>query len=468
MQAHLRKKSPRALAATALAATALAATGCGSTELPTSRLPSASQVAQDPAAVPPPITRSRPRRVEVDLVAHELIAPVAPGRRALVWAFGIRGHRATVPGPMIRVMEGDTVVVRLRNPSRNHEPHSIDFHAVIGPGGGSPAIEVGPGETRTLRFRAQRRGAYIYHCAAEDMPWEHIAHGMYGLIEVDPPGGLAPGYREFYVGQNEWYLTSSPVGQTRAGKPFYDLDSSQANTETPDFFTFNGHTMALRDSDLFGRTLRARVGDRVRLFFVDAGPNAGSSFHVVGEIFDRVYGGDPRDAVHNEETVAVPPGSATVLELSAEVPGRYDLVDHAIFRASRGALGMLTVDPQCFDPASCRWPRRIYAPPVTPSNPVAELVQMRKLLVRAKASYGRGAGARADDLVADAYLDHFERVESLLAEQDRELMEGLETLVSEELRDKIAAGAPTEEVASLIDRARHELARAERLLRQSS
>jgi nitrite reductase (NO-forming) len=302
------------------------------------------------------------------LEAREVIAEVASGesgepvKRAWVWTFN-----GTVPGPMIRVMEGDTVVINLTNNLEgNIEPHNIDLHAVMGPGGGAAVTEIEPGETRTLSFKALREGAFIYHCAAEGMAWEHIAYGMWGLIMVEPRGGLSAVDREFYIGQSEWY--HMPAGRRdEHGLPrdVLVLDEERAYAEHPTMYSFNGHMKALVDPSLFGdpdriHVISAEQGDTVRFFFVNAGPNKGSNWHIIGTIFDKVYKGHPQDFIRNEETVYVPPGSAAVFELITPVPGEYLIVDHAIFRVPQGAGGLMHVE-QTED-----WPADIFYPPPEP------------------------------------------------------------------------------------------------------
>jgi nitrite reductase (NO-forming) len=320
-----------ALALTALVA-AIAA-GCGTSRVATT--PVAPNVARSPLAVPPPITRTTPRRVHVHLVAKEVVAELAHGQRYLFWTYALRGRPAAVPGPMIRVMAGDTIVLSLTNDSNDLEPHGVDFHAAIGPGGGTNMVEVEPGQTRTFTFTVRRPGAYVYHCGAEGKPWEHVSHGMFGLIEVDPKGGLPRGYREYYVGQSEWYVTDSTRHDGLIS--YHDLDDAKAEAATPDRVTFNGNAAPL--------SIDVRPHQKVRIFFVNGGPNLVSSFHVIGEIFDRVYPDDRREALRNEETALVPPGSASVFELTAGAPGMYPLVDHALWHAAEGAEGLMTVSP---------------------------------------------------------------------------------------------------------------------------
>ena len=285
-------------------------------------------VVRDPADVPAPITRTEPATVKVTLTVKELVSELADGTSYSFWTFD-----GTVPGPMIRVMQGDTVELTLVNPATNKAGHNIDLHAVNGPGGGAGVTNVLPGESKTFTFKALNVGLFIYHCAYTP-PWHHIAQGMYGGILVEPVGGLPKVDHEFYVIQGEWY-TSAPFGTPG----HMEFDNAKAMAEQPEYFTFNGNVAALTEM----KPLQAEVGDTVRIFFGDGGPNIGSNFHVIGEIFDRVYTGDPQTYIANEETWYVPPGSFAAFELTLNEPGTYLLVDHALFRVARGAAGKLIV-----------------------------------------------------------------------------------------------------------------------------
>ena len=235
--------------------------------------------------------------------------------------------------------------------------HNIDLHAVMGPGGGGAVTEVAPGETKTFSFKARRAGAFAYHCAAEGMPWKHVAYGMYGLIMVAPRGGLKPVDREFYIGQSDWYLKPAG-GSDPDGLPAgtLKLDEDRASEEHPTMYSFNGHKNALTDPDLFGERIHVNQGDATRFFFVTGGPNIGANWHITGAIFDKVYKGRSRNFVRNEETVYIPPGSAAVFELSTPVPGLYPIVDHALFRVTKGAAGFMHVDEVE------EWPDHIFSP----------------------------------------------------------------------------------------------------------
>jgi nitrite reductase (NO-forming) len=297
-------------------------------------------VVRDPADVPAPIRRTVPTTVEITLTVKEVVSELSDSVTYGFWTFD-----GTVPGPMLRVMEGDQVKLTLVNPATSKVPHNIDLHAVNGPGGGAPVTNVSPGETKTFSFTALKPGAYIYHCAYSP-PYYHISQGMYGVIVVEPRGGLPAVDREFYVVQGDWYTAGANGAK---GHQEFSLDKAMA--EHPEYITFNGHTAALTKI----HPLQAKVGEHVRLFFGDGGPNIGSNFHMIGEIFDKVYNGSPATYTANEETWYVPPGAASIFELKLDVPGNYLLVDHALWRVAKGAAGVLTAsgahDDRIYSPA---------------------------------------------------------------------------------------------------------------------
>lgn len=290
-----------------------------------------ADISRDPTDLPPPITRRESQLVRIDLIAEEVSGRLAEGSTYLYWTFNGR-----VPGPFIRVRVGDTVEVHLRNSSTSTMVHSIDLHAVIGPGGGASVMQVDPGKERTFRFKALVPGLFVYHCATP-MVAEHIANGMYGLILVEPAGGLPPADREFYAMQGEIY-TEAPFG--RQGSQEFSVE--KLLDEHPEYFVFNGSVGAL--SKL--HPLHAKVGDTVRIFFGDGGPNFTSSFHVIGETFDRVYpyGSLLSPPLMGIQTITVPPGGATIAEFKTRVPGAYSIVDHALSRSERGLGGILYVE----------------------------------------------------------------------------------------------------------------------------
>ncbi len=280
--------------------------------------------------VPPPTGRKAPAKVLVDLEVKEVVLPISEGVEYTFWTFG--GH---VPGKFIRIRQGDTVEFHLKNHPDNKMPHNIDLHAVTGPGGGAASSFTAPGHASQFTFKALNQGLYVYHCATAPVGM-HIANGMYGLIFVEPPEGLPPVDREYYIMQGDFYT----VGKYRE-KGQAQFDMQKAIEENATYVLFNGS-----EGSLVGdKAIKAKVGERVRLFVGNGGPNLVSSFHVIGEIFDRVYTEGGTHYQENAQTTIVPAGGSAIVEFKTEVPGTYILVDHSIFRAfNKGALGMLKVE----------------------------------------------------------------------------------------------------------------------------
>ncbi len=282
-------------------------------------------------SVPVPITRDHPTKVVVNLEVRELAARLADGVDYTFWTFGGR-----VPGQFIRVRQDDVVEFHLNNHPSSKMPHNIDLHAVTGPGGGATSSFTAPGHSSQFSFTALNPGLYVYHCATAPVGM-HIANGMYGLILVEPPGGLPPVDHEYYVMQSEFY-TSGHYGEEGL-QPF---DMEKAIDERPTYVVFNGSVGAL----VGDKAITARVGETVRLYVGNGGPNLVSSFHVIGEIFDVVYA-EAGTAVQqkNVQTTLIPAGGAAIVDFRVDVPGTFILVDHSIFRAfNKGALGMLKVE----------------------------------------------------------------------------------------------------------------------------
>lgn len=286
--------------------------------------------------VPPAISRAGGANVTVELETIEKKGPIAEGVEYTYWTFN-----GTVPGPFVRVKEGDTITFNLHNNKDSKNIHSIDIHAVTGPGGGAKASQTPPGGKTAFQWKALNPGIYIYHCASAHIP-THIANGMYGLLLVEPANGLPKVDREYYVVQGDFY-TKGKTGE----KGLQAFDVKKARAEQPTYVKFNA--MATPGN------LKANVGETVRLYVGNGGPNMTSAFHVIGEIFDTVYqlGAVGSEPAKNVQTTVVPPGGAAIVEFKADVPGAYILVDHAIFRAiDKGAVGILEVaggdQPQVF------------------------------------------------------------------------------------------------------------------------
>ena len=292
----------------------------------------AVSIIHHPTNVPAPIGERGTEHHVVELNAIELDGVLADGTTYTYMTFD-----GQVPGPMLRMQVNDTMEIILHNDESSTLPHSIDLHAVTGPGGGAVYTQTLPGATTAFTFKALNPGLYVYHCATASVA-HHITSGMYGLILVEPEGGLPPVDREFYVMQGELY-TAQPYGT--AGH--LDFSYEKMLDEHPEYFVFNGAAGALTHEDY---ALRAEVGETVRIFFGVGGPNFTSSFHVIGEIFDRVYdqASITSPPLTDVQTTLVPPGGATMVEFETDVPGSFILVDHALSRLERGLAGYLIVE----------------------------------------------------------------------------------------------------------------------------
>jgi nitrite reductase (NO-forming) len=286
-------------------------------------------VLTSPPKVPPPTNRKTPAKVIVELEVKELDLQIAEGVTYTFWTFG-----GTVPGSFIRVRQGDTVEFHLMNHPTSKMPHNIDLHGVTGPGGGAASSFTAPGHHTQFTFKALNQGVYVYHCATAPVGM-HVANGMYGLILVEPPEGLPAVDHEYYVMQGDFYT----VGKYRE-KGHQGFDMQKAIDENATYVVFNGSETALTGAN----TLKAQIKQSIRMFVGNGGPNLASSFHVIGEIFDRVQYEGGTKAQENVQTTMIPPGGAAIVEFHTEVPGNYILVDHAIFRAfNKGALALLEV-----------------------------------------------------------------------------------------------------------------------------
>jgi nitrite reductase (NO-forming) len=322
------------------------------TDKPPPELVARADISHDPAGVPPPIGNRAPTTVRVDLETVELEGQLADGTTYGYWTFN-----RTVPGPLLRARVGDTVEVRLKNAAESTMVHSVDFHAVLGPGGGAVATQVEPGDEKGFSFKAMVPGLYVYHCATP-MVSQHIANGMYGMILIEPEGGLPKVDHEFYVMQGEIY-TDAAFGKHGS----QEFSVTKMLDERPEYFVLNGAVGALTKN----HPMHAKVGDTVRILFGVGGPNATSAFHVIGEIFDRVYldGGIMSPPITGVQTVPVSPGGAVVVEFKLQVPGRYILVDHALARMERGLAGFIIVEgkeaPDIFKPHQAMPPGAAFA-----------------------------------------------------------------------------------------------------------
>ncbi len=344
-------------------------------------LPVVQQELVAPPAMPAPITRKTPARVVVNLTVEEVEKEIAPGTKYMFWTFG-----GTVPGKMIRVREGDTVELHLKNLASNKLPHNIDLHSVTGPGGGAAQTLIAPGNEATFTFKALASGLYVYHCATAPVGM-HVANGMYGMILVEPKEGLSKVDREYYVMQGDFYT----AGGYRA-EGLQNFDMQKAIDEKPTYVLFNGADGALTGKNV----LTAKTGEKVRMYFGVGGPNLTSSFHVIGAIFDKVYTEGGTKYQENVQTTMVPAGGSTMVEFVPKVPGNLTIVDHSLTRAfNKGAVGLLAVsgEPQ----------PEIYSQGVkTPLAEVAKVAAPVKAVVVATESTGVARGKSVYERVCSA------------------------------------------------------------------
>ena len=318
-------------AATASAeAPAAASDSQAAAETPSSELPVVDAIMTHAPEVPPAIDRNHPAKVRVKMETVEKTMTMEDGVEYHYWTFN-----GDVPGQMIRVREGDTVEVEFSNNPSSTVPHNVDFHAATGPGGGAEASFTAPGHTSTFSFKALQAGLYIYHCAVAPVGM-HIANGMYGLILVEPKEGLPKVDKEFYIVQGDFYTKGKKGAQ---GLQPFDMDKAIA--EQPEYVVFNGHVGSIAGDN----ALKAKAGETVRMYVGNGGPNLVSSFHVIGEIFDKVYVEGGKLINENVQSTLIPAGGAAMIEFKVDIPGSYTVVDHSLFRAfNKGALGQLKVE----------------------------------------------------------------------------------------------------------------------------
>ncbi|HGH6406433.1 copper-containing nitrite reductase [Neisseria meningitidis] len=317
-------------AATASAEAPAASNSQAAAETPSSELPVIDAIVTHAPEVPPPTDRDHPAKVRVKMETVEKTMKMDDGVEYHYWTFD-----GDVPGRMIRVREGDTVEVEFSNNPSSTVPHNVDFHAATGQGGGAAATFTAPGRTSTFSFKALQAGLYIYHCAVAPVGM-HIANGMYGLILVEPKEGLPKVDKEFYIVQGDFYTKGKKGAQ---GLQPFDMDKAIA--EQPEYVVFNGHVGSIAGDN----ALKAKAGETIRMYVGNGGPNLVSSFHVIGEIFDKVYVEGGKLINENVQSTIVPAGGSAIVEFKVDIPGSYTLVDHSIFRAfNKGALGQLKVE----------------------------------------------------------------------------------------------------------------------------
>ncbi|MGH8011209.1 MAG: multicopper oxidase domain-containing protein [Candidatus Binataceae bacterium] len=257
------------------------------------------------------------------LTAEDKRVSIGLGLSYDAWTFS-----GSVPGPVLRVRQGDQVTIHLLD--HTSMAHGIDTHAAqIAP---DAFAATSGGKELTYSFRAEVPGVFAYHCSAIPM-LVHIANGMYGMMIVDPRQGW-PKAQEVMIVQGEFYGTPDKDGLV-AG------DSRKMMAEQAEFVVFNGAVNKYVDAPI-----TIKVGRPVRIFFVNAGPNLSSTFHVIGVIFSTVYrGGNPADPLHDVVSFDVGPGQGAIFEFTVHQPGDYTFIDHSMAHVLRGAKGVFHAVP---------------------------------------------------------------------------------------------------------------------------
>ncbi|WP_435921123.1 multicopper oxidase domain-containing protein [Paenibacillus sp. DYY-L-2] len=266
-----------------------------------------------------PVIKREGKVVHIEMTAQVTDVEISEGVFYNAWTFN-----GTVPGPVVRVKEGDQLNFTLKNMDPDM-PHSMDFHAVHA----APSkkfIDVMPDEQGTFTYPANTPGVFMYHCGTSPVLL-HVANGMYGTIIVEPKNGYPSDSkvdREYTIVQSEWYR---------------EHDEEAFLNENPEYVVFNGNDFTLKEHPLL-----AKVGDTVRIYVTNVGPNEVSSFHVVGTTMDQVYiDGNPKNVLYGLQTVMLPSGGSAVVEVTLTEEGDYPILTHQLNDASKGATAILRV-----------------------------------------------------------------------------------------------------------------------------
>jgi nitrite reductase (NO-forming) len=365
--------------------------------------------------VPAVASRTSQAIVDVHFDVVEGVQAIDPhGTQYTTWGYRLHGDDSVTtgtPGPIIRARVGDILRFTLTN--NGAMPHNVDFHAVTGQGGGAADTTVAPGQSATIEARLLYPGIFMYHCAAGDVPL-HIAEGMYGGILVDPEMPLPAVEHELYMVQSEYYTSgdgkSAPL----------TTDRTAITNESPAYVVFNGAVGALTGD----KAPRIQVGERMRIYFVNAGLNLDSNFHPIGSHWDKVWqeGALLNNPLRGSQTTLVPAGGGTVVEIFAQVPHTIVLVDHALARAfDKGAIGQIVVTgdpkPEIYE----GFPAPTAAPTAAPSTAPATAtpaVQSAAPTEVVATPAGSAASAFSVSIVPGAYSFQADRAADELADTE--------------------------------------------------
>lgn len=287
--------------------------------------------------IPLNIERVGEHEVNIEMTSQITDIEITKGNMYKAWTFN-----GEAPGPVIVVNEGDIINFTLKNMDPSI-PHSMDFHAVHA----SPSkdfIDVMPNESGSFSYPANNPGVFMYHCGTKPV-LAHIANGMHGTIIVKPKNGYptdAEIDREFVIVQNEWYKYND-INDFTNGVPSNVVFSAKALKEGD--LNTNGTVGSLVNTPLL-----AKVGDKIRIYVNNVGPNEVSSFHVVGTVFENVYiDGNPFNLMRGLQTVMLPASGGAVVEFTVTKEGSYPIVTHQFNHANKGGVGILKVTADGLD-----------------------------------------------------------------------------------------------------------------------
>ena len=274
---------------------------------------------------------------KVTLEVQEVDREVAPGVTVHMWTFNGQNM-----APVLHGKVGDIFEVTLVN--NGTMGHSLDFHAgMVSPDNTMKTIA--PGERLVYRFEAKAAGIWLYHCGTAPLSL-HMTQGMYGAVIIDP-ADMDQVDHEYVMVQGEAYLHDT--GKTASdGNKLAENSPDLIAAGTPTLTMFNGHATQYK-----AKPLQVKKGERIRVWVMAAGPNHGTSFHVVGSQFDTVYkeggylmrrGADAfgsRDG--HSQALDLAPAQGGFVEMQFLESGTYTFVNHSFSEMERGAAGKIVV-----------------------------------------------------------------------------------------------------------------------------
>jgi manganese oxidase len=252
------------------------------------------------------------------------------------WTFN-----GTIPGPTMRVTEGDLVKITLVNDKNNTRSHSIHMHSIHS--GEMDGVEgkgiVAPGESFTYEFVAQPFGVYPYHCHVSPVA-DHISRGLYGMLIIDPKEPR-PQMPEMVMMMNGY-----DFNYDMEGPAFIPTAEEAVNNEMPDveerdneLYSVNGKAF-----DYVNHPIELVAGQEYRIYLVNMLEfDLVNSIHVHGTMFEYYPSGTSKDLQEVNDIVTLGQGDRGILELSYPYPGRYMFHAHVNDFADKGWMSFFNV-----------------------------------------------------------------------------------------------------------------------------